>query len=37
MRAGGQDFIVKPASPERMLVSIGNALQMGAFRSRWIG
>jgi DNA-binding NtrC family response regulator len=29
MQAGAQDFFVKPASPERMIVSIRNALQMG--------
>jgi DNA-binding NtrC family response regulator len=29
MQAGAQDFFVKPASPERILVSIRNALQMG--------
>src|SRR5262245_19005767 len=28
MQAGAQDFFVKPASPERILVSIRNALQM---------
>jgi DNA-binding NtrC family response regulator len=28
MRAGAQDFFVKPASPERIMVSIRNALQM---------
>jgi DNA-binding NtrC family response regulator len=33
MRAGACDFFVKPASPERILVSIGNALSMGAFRA----
>jgi DNA-binding NtrC family response regulator len=27
MRAGANDFVVKPASPERLLVSIQNALQ----------
>jgi DNA-binding NtrC family response regulator len=32
MRAGASDFFVKPASPERILVSIGNALSMGALR-----
>ena len=26
MRAGANDFLVKPASPERIKVSIGNAL-----------
>ncbi len=30
MQAGAQDFVVKPASPERITVSIRNALQMGA-------
>lgn len=29
MRAGASDFLVKPASPERIAVSIRNALQMG--------
>jgi DNA-binding NtrC family response regulator len=29
MQAGAQDFFVKPASPERILVSIRNVLQMG--------
>jgi len=29
MQAGAQDFFVKPASPERILVSIRNALQTG--------
>ena len=29
MQAGAQDFFVKPASPERILVSIRNALHMG--------
>jgi DNA-binding NtrC family response regulator len=33
MRAGAADFFVKPASPERIIVSIGNALSMGAFRA----
>jgi DNA-binding NtrC family response regulator len=28
MQAGAQDFFIKPASPERILVSIRNALQM---------
>lgn len=28
MRAGATDFVVKPASPERLTVSIENALQM---------
>ncbi len=32
MRAGASDFMVKPASPERVIVSIGNALSLGAFR-----
>ena len=32
MRAGACDFFVKPARPERVIVSIGNALSMGAFR-----
>jgi DNA-binding NtrC family response regulator len=29
MQAGAQDFFIKPASPERIMVSIRNALQMG--------
>jgi DNA-binding NtrC family response regulator len=29
MRAGATDFLVKPASPERIKVSIGNALKLG--------
>jgi DNA-binding NtrC family response regulator len=33
MRAGAADFFVKPASPERILVSIGNALSMGAMKT----
>ena len=32
MQAGAFDFIVKPASPERITVSIRNALSMGAMR-----
>jgi DNA-binding NtrC family response regulator len=32
MRAGACDFFVKPASPERIIVSISNALSMGAMR-----
>jgi len=32
MQAGACDFFVKPASPERILVSIRNALSMGAMR-----
>ncbi|MGB8816492.1 MAG: sigma-54 dependent transcriptional regulator [Rhizobiaceae bacterium] len=30
MRAGAFDFVVKPVSPERLLVSIGNALKVEA-------
>jgi DNA-binding NtrC family response regulator len=30
MQAGAQDFFVKPASPERIIVGVRNALQMGA-------
>ncbi len=30
MRAGATDFLVKPASPERIRVSIQNALKLGA-------
>jgi DNA-binding NtrC family response regulator len=33
MQAGAQDFFVKPASPERILVSIRNALQMGDLKA----
>ena len=29
MQAGAQDFFVKPAAPERIIVSIRNALQHG--------
>jgi len=29
MQAGAQDFFIKPVSPERIMVSIRNALQMG--------
>jgi DNA-binding NtrC family response regulator len=29
MQAGAQDFFIKPASPDRILVSIRNALRMG--------
>ncbi|MBU6472914.1 MAG: response regulator, partial [Alphaproteobacteria bacterium] len=29
MRAGANDFLVKPASPERITVSIRNALKLG--------
>ena len=29
MQAGAQDFFVKPASPERIIVSVRNCLQMG--------
>ena len=29
MQAGAQDFFVKPASPERIMVSIRNTLQLG--------
>ena len=29
MQAGAQDFFIKPASPERILISIRNALQLG--------
>ncbi len=32
MQAGAQDFFIKPASPERILVSLHNALQMGSLR-----
>ena len=33
MQAGACDFFVKPASPERIAISISNALSMGALRS----
>jgi DNA-binding NtrC family response regulator len=29
MQAGAQDFFIKPASPERIMVGVRNALQMG--------
>jgi DNA-binding NtrC family response regulator len=32
MQAGANDFFVKPASPERILVSLRNALSMGDLR-----
>jgi DNA-binding NtrC family response regulator len=32
MQAGAIDFFVKPAAPERIIVSIRNALSMGALR-----
>ena len=32
MQAGATDFFVKPASPERILVSIRNALSLGAVK-----
>jgi len=32
MQAGATDFFIKPASPERIIVSIRNALSMGALR-----
>ncbi|HET6970743.1 MAG TPA: sigma-54 dependent transcriptional regulator [Phenylobacterium sp.] len=32
MQAGASDFFVKPASPERIIVSIRNVLSMGALR-----
>src|SRR5262249_54457376 len=33
MQAGAQDFFVKPASPERILISIRNALEMGDLKA----
>lgn len=33
MQAGASDFFVKPASPERITISIHNALSIGALRS----
>ena len=32
MRAGATDFVVKPVSPERLQVSLGNALAAGALQ-----
>ena len=32
MQAGATDFFIKPAAPERILVSIRNALSMGALK-----
>ena len=32
MQAGANDFFVKPAAPERIIVSIRNALSMGALK-----
>ncbi len=32
MRAGAQDFVVKPISPQRLQVSIENCLSMGALK-----
>jgi len=32
MRAGASDFVVKPVSPERLLISIKNALKVGALQ-----
>ena len=34
MQAGAQDFFVKPASPERILVGIRNALQLTQLTAR---
>ncbi len=33
MRGGAHDFVVKPASPERLKVSIENALSVGAMKN----
>lgn len=33
MRAGAQDFVVKPVSPERLSVSIQNAMKVGAMEN----
>jgi DNA-binding NtrC family response regulator len=33
MRAGAFDFLVKPASPERIAVSIANAIKLGTLQS----
>jgi DNA-binding NtrC family response regulator len=35
MRSGAYDFIVKPANPERLQVSIHNALQLGTLASEF--
>ena len=32
MQAGAQDFFIKPASPERIIISLQNALQMGSLK-----
>ncbi|MDB5499462.1 MAG: tacA, partial [Phenylobacterium sp.] len=32
MQAGAMDFFIKPAAPERIIVSIRNALSMGALK-----
>ena len=32
MQAGAQDFFIKPASPERIVISIQNALQLGGLK-----
>jgi DNA-binding NtrC family response regulator len=32
MQAGAMDFFIKPAAPERIMVSIANALSMGALK-----
>ena len=32
MQAGAQDFFIKPASPERIIISIQNALQLGSLK-----
>ena len=37
MRAGANDFLVKPASPERIQVSIQNALKMAALTGEVTG
>ncbi len=36
MRAGATDFVVKPLSPERLQVSIANALKLGALEGEII-
>ena len=32
MKAGAQDFIIKPVSPERLTTSVSNVLEMGALK-----
>ena len=37
MQAGALDFFIKPAAPERIIVSIRNALSMGQLAAKWTG